>query len=68
MDSTNDRDENNKFIDHLNEVLSAENAAIERLEKRIQATPIEDSKDITTASTGGKRTTKKIGKPYLYLW
>jgi len=46
MDSTNDRDENNKFIDHLNEVLSAENAAIERLEKRIQATPIEDSKKI----------------------
>ena len=46
MDSTNDSDENNKFIDHLNEVLSAENAAIERLEKRIQATPIEDSKKI----------------------
>jgi len=46
MDSTNDSDENNKFIDHLNEVLSAENAGIERLEKRIQATPIEDSKKI----------------------
>jgi ferritin-like metal-binding protein YciE len=46
MDSTNDSNENNKFIDHLNEVLSAENAAIERLEKRIQATPIEDSKKI----------------------
>jgi ferritin-like metal-binding protein YciE len=46
MDSTNDSEENNKFIDHLNEVLAAENAAIERLEKRIQATPIEDSKKI----------------------
>jgi len=46
MDSTNDSEENNKFIDHLNEVLAAENAAIERLEKRIQATPIEDPKKI----------------------
>jgi len=46
MHSTNDSEENNKFIDHLNEVLAAENAAIERLEKRIQATPIEDPKKI----------------------
>ncbi|HKO40142.1 MAG TPA: DUF892 family protein [Nitrososphaeraceae archaeon] len=46
MDSSNDSDENNKFIDHLNKVLSAENAAIERLEKRIQETPMEDSKKI----------------------
>src|SRR5215203_3070600 len=46
MISSNHNDENNKFIDHLNEVLSAENAAIERLEKRIQETPIQDSKKI----------------------
>ena len=46
MDSSNNNVENNKFIDHLNEVLSAENAAIERLEKRIQETPTEDSKKI----------------------
>jgi len=37
---------NNKFIDYLNEILSAENAAIERLFTRIQDTPITDSKKI----------------------
>ena len=37
---------NNKFIDHLNEVVSIENAAIERLERRIQETAIQDSKKI----------------------
>ena len=37
---------NNKFIDYLNEILSAENAAIERLFTRIQETPIIDSKKI----------------------
>jgi ferritin-like metal-binding protein YciE len=42
----NDNDENNKFIDHLNEVLSIENVAIERLERRIQETAIQDSKKI----------------------
>jgi ferritin-like metal-binding protein YciE len=46
MISSNYNDKNNKFIDHLNEVLSVENAAIERLEKRIQETPIQDSKKI----------------------
>ncbi len=35
---------NNKFIDCLNEILSAENAAVERLFTRIQETPIKDSK------------------------
>jgi ferritin-like metal-binding protein YciE len=44
MISSKDNDENNKFIDHLNEVLSVENAAIERLERRIQETPIQDAK------------------------
>jgi hypothetical protein len=69
MVSSNNNDENNKFIEHLNEVLSAENAAIERLERRIQETPIQDSKKyITTAFTRGKRTTKKIERSNLCLW
>ena len=46
MISSKNNDENNKFIDHLNEVLSLENAAIERLERRIQETPIQDAKKI----------------------
>jgi ferritin-like metal-binding protein YciE len=46
MGSSNNNDENNKFIDHLNEVLSAENAAIERLERRILETLIQDSKKL----------------------
>lgn len=46
MVSSKNNDENNKFIDHLNEVLSIENAAIERLERRIQDTAIQDSKKI----------------------
>jgi ferritin-like metal-binding protein YciE len=37
---------NNKFIDCLNEILSAENAGIERLYRRIQETPIQESKNI----------------------
>jgi ferritin-like metal-binding protein YciE len=37
---------NNKFIDCLNEILSAENAGIERLHRRIQETPIQESKNI----------------------
>ena len=46
MVSSKDNDENDKFIDHLNEILSAENAAIERLERRILETPIQDSKKL----------------------
>jgi ferritin-like metal-binding protein YciE len=46
MVSSKNNDENNKFIDHLNEILSAENAAIERLERRILETPIQDSKKL----------------------
>ena len=46
MVRSNDNDENNKFIDYLNEVVSIENAAIERLERRIQETAIQDSKKI----------------------
>ena len=46
MVRSNDNNENNKFIDHLNEVVSIENAAIERLERRIQETAIQDSKKI----------------------
>ena len=46
MGSSKDTDENDKFIDHLNEILSAENAAIERLERRILETPIQDSKKL----------------------
>jgi ferritin-like metal-binding protein YciE len=37
---------NTKFIENLNGILSAENAAIERLHKRIQETPIQDPKKI----------------------
>ena len=46
MVRSNNKDEDNKFIDHLNEVVSIENAAIERLERRIQETAIQDSKKI----------------------
>src|ERR671914_1097269 len=46
MTSSKNNDENNKFVDHLNEVLSVENAAIDRLQKRIQETPIQDAKKI----------------------
>ena len=46
MVSSKNNDENDKSIDHLNEVLSIENAAIERLERRILETPIQDSKKL----------------------
>ena len=46
MVSSKNNDENDKSIDHLNEVLSIENAAIERLERRILETPIQDSKNL----------------------
>ncbi len=46
MDSSKNNDENNKFIDHLNELLSIENAVIKRLERRILETPINDSKNL----------------------
>ncbi len=46
MDSSKNNDENNKFIDHLNELLSIENAVTERLERRILETPREDSKNL----------------------
>ena len=44
FNSNNSR--NNKFIDCLNEILSAENAGIERLHRRIEETPIQESKNI----------------------
>ena len=46
MNSSKNKDENNKLIDHLNEILSIENAVIERLERRILETPIKDSKNL----------------------
>ena len=46
MDSSKNNDENNKFIDHLNELLSIEIAVIKRLERRILETPIKDSKNL----------------------
>ena len=46
MVSSKNNDENDKSIDYLNEVLSIENAAIERLERRILETPIQDSKKL----------------------
>ena len=33
-----------KFVDYLNEILSAENAAIDRLQIRIQERPIQEGK------------------------
>ena len=46
MVSSHNNDENSKSIDHLNEVLSIENAAIERLERRILETYTQDSKNL----------------------
>ena len=46
MNSSKNKDEKNKFIDNLNEILSIENAVIERLERRILETPIKDSKNL----------------------
>jgi ferritin-like metal-binding protein YciE len=46
MISSKNNGENNKFIDHLYELLSIENAVIERLERRILETPIKDSKNL----------------------
>ncbi len=46
MDSSKNNDENYKFIDHLNELLSIENAVTERLERRILETPSQDSKNL----------------------
>lgn len=46
MDSSKNNDENNKFIDHLNELLSIENAVTERLERRILETPRQESKNL----------------------
>ena len=46
MVSSKNNDENDKSIDYLNEVLSIENAVIERLERRILETPIQDSKKL----------------------
>jgi ferritin-like metal-binding protein YciE len=39
-----DKLDNDKFIEYLNEILSAENAVVERLNKRIQETQFEESK------------------------
>ncbi|HEX7142967.1 MAG TPA: DUF892 family protein [Nitrososphaeraceae archaeon] len=46
MDSSKNNDENNKLIDHLNELLSIENAVTERLERRILETPKQESKNL----------------------
>ena len=35
---------NDKFVEYLNEILSAENAIVERLTKRMQETQFEESK------------------------
>ena len=39
-----DKSDNDKFVEYLNEILSAENAVVERLNKRIQETQFEESK------------------------
>ena len=71
MVRSNDNDENNKFIDHLNEVVSIENAAIERLERRIQETAIQDSKKILQQHLQEEKEQQrrlKIDRSDLYLW
>jgi hypothetical protein len=48
-----------KFVDYLNEMLSAENAAIDRLQTRIQETPIQEAKQrFAATSARNKRTTR----------
>jgi ferritin-like metal-binding protein YciE len=42
--SNRDKVDNDKFVEFLNEILSAENAVVERLNKRIQETQFEESK------------------------
>jgi ferritin-like metal-binding protein YciE len=44
-DLTEHKSNENKFIECLNDILSAENAIVERLHKRIQETPFTDSKN-----------------------
>jgi len=39
-----DKLDNDKFVEYLNEILSAENAVVERLNKRIQETQFDESK------------------------
>ena len=46
MDSSKNNDENYKVIDHLNELLSIENAVTERLERRILEIPSQDLKNL----------------------
>ena len=41
-----DKLDNDKFVKYLNEILSAENAIVARLNKRIQETQFEESKKI----------------------
>src|SRR5207248_1083872 len=43
--SIDDRPDKNKFIEYLNEILSAENAIVERLHKRIQETQFHESRN-----------------------
>ncbi|MFL6441000.1 MAG: DUF892 family protein, partial [Nitrososphaeraceae archaeon] len=42
--STENKLNKDKFVEYLNEILSAENAIVERLNKRIQETQFEESK------------------------
>lgn len=44
-DLTEHKSNENKFVECLNEILSAENAIVERLHKRIQETPFRESKN-----------------------
>ena len=60
MVRSNDNDENNKFIDHLNEVVSIENAAIERLERRILETHIQDSNLLQQHLQEGKEQQRRL--------
>jgi hypothetical protein len=48
------------FIDYLNEILSLENAALERLDRRIQETPVRTHKTHYNSSSR-KRKNNKAG-------
>ncbi len=69
MDSSKNKDEKNKFIEHLNEILSIENAVIERLERRILETPIKDSKNLLQQHLREeKEQQRRLLDSNLFLW
>ena len=69
MVSSHNNDENSKSIDHLNELLSIENAVIERLERRILETLIKDSKNLLQQHLKEeKEQQRRLMDLNLFLW